>query len=200
MFKIADLGDDFDKPLTPNILSNPEHKAVKHIMYIYSMESFIYTDLNVVCREKDKSKIKYFGAFAAALSFIIHCANQNRVKDKLQDVTTLYRGVKMPKTEVEKLEEGSITSLLGYTSTSKDFNIALEFAFNNEKNEIPVIFEILFKGSTGLFQLTSDFSAYPGEQEVLIQDGFSYLVTSNKEELNPSTNEKYHLIKLSYPA
>ena len=57
------------------MLSDPEHKAVKHILYIYSMESFIYEELNRVCREKDKSRIKYYGAFAAALSFIIHSAN-----------------------------------------------------------------------------------------------------------------------------
>ena len=47
------------------------------------MESFIYEDLNRVCREKDKSKIKFYGAFAAALSYIIYSANQNRAEDKL---------------------------------------------------------------------------------------------------------------------
>ena len=70
-------------------------------MYIYSMESFIYADLNKVCREKDKSKIKFYGAFAAALSFIINSANQNRVEDKLQNVTTLFRGIRLTQQEVE---------------------------------------------------------------------------------------------------
>ena len=78
LFELADLDEDMNKPLTPKILSNPEHKAVKHIIYIYSMESFIYADLNRTCREKDTSKIKFYGAFSAALSFIIHSANQNR--------------------------------------------------------------------------------------------------------------------------
>ena len=55
LFKLADLDEDLDKPLTPKVLSNPEHKAVKHIVYIYSMESFIYEELNKVCREKDSS-------------------------------------------------------------------------------------------------------------------------------------------------
>ena len=44
-------------------------------MNIYTMESFIYEDLNRACRDKDKSKIKFYGAYAAALSFIIHTAN-----------------------------------------------------------------------------------------------------------------------------
>ena len=95
LFKLAKLDDDMDKPLTPKVLSDPEHRTVKHIMYIYSMESFIYTDLNRVCREKDKSMIKFYGAFAAALSFIIHSANQNKIENKLQDATTLFRGLKL---------------------------------------------------------------------------------------------------------
>ena len=121
LFKLANLDEDFDKPLTQKILSDPEHRAVRHIIYLYSMESFIYTDLNRVCREKDTSKIKFYGAFAAALSFIIHSANQNRVEDKLMDVTNLFRGVKLPHLEADQYEEGSTVSLLGYVSTSKKF-------------------------------------------------------------------------------
>ena len=100
LFKLADMNNDMDKPLTPKLLSNPNHAVVKHILYIYSMESFIYTDLNRVCREKDKSMIKFYGAFAAALSFIIHCANQNRVEEKLDHTTNLFRGIKMAPAEV----------------------------------------------------------------------------------------------------
>ena len=100
LFKLADLDEDMDKPLTPKVLSDPNHKAVKHLMYIYSMESFIYAELNRVCREKDQSKIKFYGAFAAALSFIIHSANQNRVEDKLEKTTTLFRGVKLTAADV----------------------------------------------------------------------------------------------------
>ena len=75
LFKLAKLDEDMDKALTPKVLSDPNHLAVKHLIYIYSMESFIYSELNRVCREKDQSKIKFYGAYAAALSFIIHSAN-----------------------------------------------------------------------------------------------------------------------------
>ena len=101
LFKLADLDEDLDKPLTPKVLSDPNHKAVRHLMYIYSMESFIYAELNKVCREKDTTKIKFFGAYAAALSFIIHSANRNRIEDKLEKVTTLFRGVKLLPADVE---------------------------------------------------------------------------------------------------
>ena len=121
LFKLAKLDEDMDKPLTPKVLSNPEHKAVIHIMYIYSMESFIYSELNRVCREKDTSKIKFYGAFAAALSFIIHSANNKRVENKLEQTTTIFRGLKLDFAELDQYKEGSKINLLGYTSTSKDF-------------------------------------------------------------------------------
>lgn len=77
LFDIAKLGD-LNKPLTPVILSNPYHCITKHLLYIYSMESFVYADLNIASRDKDRSKIQYYGAFAAALSYIINFANGNR--------------------------------------------------------------------------------------------------------------------------
>ena len=195
------MDEGLDKPLTPKVLSDPNHKAVKHLMYIYSMESFIYADLNRVCREKDKFKIKFYGAFAAALSYIIHSANQNRVEDKLEKTTNLYRGVKLSAAEVDQYQEGAMINLLGYTSTSQDFSTAARFAFKHLKEEqIPVVFDITFKGSSGLFQLTQGFTAYPNEKEVLVQDGLTYRVIDNSEHVHPDTNQKFQIISLSYPA
>ena len=56
LFMIADLGN-LNKPLTPKILGNPNHRITKHILYLYSMESFIYQDLNRACRNQDKDEI-----------------------------------------------------------------------------------------------------------------------------------------------
>lgn len=181
LFKLAQLDYDFDKPLTPKILGDPTHPVVRHIIYLYSMESFIYEDLNRACREKDKTKIKYYGAFAAALSHIIYSANSNRAEYKLQDKTTLYRGLKMNQYDAEAYRAGMDTNLIGYTSTSKLLSQALAFAIHESEDDerMPVVFEILFKGSQGLFELTSGFSAYPDEHEVLVQDGLKYRVTDN---------------------
>ena len=50
--------------------------------------------------------------------------------------------------------------------------MALHFAVSNaSETELPVVFEIIFKGPIGLFDLTDEFTAFPEEQEVLIQDG-----------------------------
>ena len=101
LFKLADLEEDLDKPLNEPVLGNPNHKITKHLLYIYSMESFIFTELNRVCREKDTSKINYYGAFAASLSLIINEANDNRVEDKIENTITLYRGLKLTTAEIE---------------------------------------------------------------------------------------------------
>ena len=70
LFDFAKLGD-LDKPLTHNILSDPNNKITKHILYLYSIETFIYADLNRASREKDVTMIKFYGAFSAALSYIL---------------------------------------------------------------------------------------------------------------------------------
>ena len=75
LFKLALLNIPLQKPLTVSILQDPNHQVTKHLLYLYSMETFIYSDLNKACREKDPNSIQYYGAFASALSYIIHSAN-----------------------------------------------------------------------------------------------------------------------------
>ena len=44
----------------------------------------------------------------------------------------------------------------------------------------PVIYEIEFYGKKGLFKMSKGYSAYPVEEEVLIQDGLLYKVKEVK--------------------
>ena len=93
------------------------------------MESFIYPDLNKACRNKDSRAIKYYGAFSAALSFIIDNANKNGSKKNSKKQTNLlFRGLKMLPEEADGYQVGSLVSLMGYTSTSKNFATAFKFA------------------------------------------------------------------------
>lgn len=121
LFDMAKLGD-LNKPLTAKILSNPSHPITKHLLYIYSMESFIYADLNQASRAKNKSKLKFYGAFAASLSYIIYTANEHRGRiDRLSGTNVLYRGLKLTLQEVNKTYvPGQKVHLMGYTSTSLD--------------------------------------------------------------------------------
>ena len=188
IFELTNLGAEMDEPLTAKILSDPNHVITRHILYIYSMESFIYADMNRACRDKDKSKIKFYGAFAAALSYIIYNANKNRKDREVVKQTKLYRGIKMQAAEVEGYDEGALIQLTGYTSTSKQFATALQFAFAEcMPGQVPVVFEIIFKGKSGMIELDDDITAYPGEQEVLLQDGLQYKVLQKIETQSDTT-------------
>lgn len=59
-FKIFDLAksSNIHKCLEPKILENPKHKFVETLIYIYSMESFVFGEMNVASREKNILKIE----------------------------------------------------------------------------------------------------------------------------------------------
>lgn len=104
LFESARLGD-LNKPLTPKILANPKHHITKHLLYIYSMQTYVYENLNRACREKDTNQIQFFGPYAAALSYIIYGANKNSV-EKLKGKTVLYRGLSLTQSEINRIHVG----------------------------------------------------------------------------------------------
>ena len=89
---------NFRKPLTPEILSDPSHKFVKTLVYIYSMQTFIFQEMKKASRNKDIKKIKYYGPLASALSFIVHCGNKRQTK--LDREFFVYRGLQMKHEEI----------------------------------------------------------------------------------------------------
>lgn len=71
IFKLAD-DVDVDKPLTKKCLSNPKSKFVKQMLYIYSMESFVFSEVNKAMREKEvNEKLEMYGPFVNTLCYII---------------------------------------------------------------------------------------------------------------------------------
>lgn len=52
-------------------LHDPDHAHVKAIMYLYSMETFLYKRINEISRNKDSSVILNLGPYAVALTRII---------------------------------------------------------------------------------------------------------------------------------
>ena len=90
-------------------------------------------------------------------------------------------------------------SLRGYTSTSSNILTAKKFALKNlPEDKCPVIYHIEFKGNEGMFHLNnSNFTAYL-EDEILVQDGFEYLVTSVEERNDLVPGKSILWVKLSY--
>lgn len=117
------------KPLTPKILSDPNHEFVKTLVYIYSMESFVFKEMNKASRSKDPLMIKMYGPFASALGFIIHCGNFK--KEKGQDII-VYRGLKITRENLSKeYIVGNKINLQGFTSTTREMDRALNFAIDS---------------------------------------------------------------------
>lgn len=137
--------------MTHKILSDSSHDVVKTLIYIYTMESFIFTELNKASRNKDLTKIKYFGPFALALSYIVHCGNENHDNDQINQ--KLYRGFHIPKAEIaQKFIEDTIINLPGFSSSSCSRNCGLEFAFKDlsaedDPERWPILLEINFTGN-----------------------------------------------------
>ena len=70
--------------------------------------------------------------------------------------------------------------LTGYTSSSENKHVALSFAFHDlSPTEVPVLIKITFRCKRGYFKMTKEYTAYPEEEEVLIQDGLKYRIIGN---------------------
>lgn len=94
---------------------------------------------------------------------------------------------------------------MGYTSTSQDRAVAIRFATKESEEaasngKVPVLFEIQFHGSKGLFLMTEGYSHYAQEQEILVQDGLQYLVTENTLVRDSVSNMEYYHISFRYPS
>ena len=64
-----------------------------------------------------------------------------------------------------------------------------------------MVFQIDFKGKKGLFYMSDEYTAYPGEGEVLLQDGLQYRVTAISKRIYRRDTEEigdtsYYLICL----
>ena len=60
------------------ILGDPDHSVTKTLIYIHSMETFIYGDLKKACLNRDCSRVKTLGPYAYVLNEIIWFAYGNK--------------------------------------------------------------------------------------------------------------------------
>ena len=63
-----------DQELTSEILCDAYHPVSKTLVYIHSMETFIYANLKKACLCKDISKVETFGPYAKVMVEIIYYA------------------------------------------------------------------------------------------------------------------------------
>ena len=90
--------DDLTK--VPNT-EDPNSQDVKAIMFLYSMETFLYPRLNKISRDKDTSSILTLGPFAVALTKVIDKGQSTR-NDKIEGEFICYRGLALPPFLIKK--------------------------------------------------------------------------------------------------
>ena len=62
----------------------------KTLIYVYSMETFVYADLKKACLNRDYSRVKTLGPYAWAVGEIIYGANKKKLKFDL-DLRKKYK-------------------------------------------------------------------------------------------------------------
>ena len=94
------------------------------------MESFVFKQMNKASRDKDVTKMKYYGPLATALSYIVHCSNKSLTN--LSTIFNVYRGLKVSETELaERFQVGAKTNLQGFTSSTLNRSVALKFTIES---------------------------------------------------------------------
>ena len=79
LLKIGTTGYDLEKPLKVEVLEDINHKVTQTLLYIHTMETFIYKELKLASLKKDCTKILSLGPYASVLSFIIENGNKSRI-------------------------------------------------------------------------------------------------------------------------
>jgi hypothetical protein len=91
-----------NKPLTEEILLDSDHLVTQTLIYIHSMETFIYKDMKKASLQKDITKVKTLGPYAFVISKILEksmykkLVNDNELFEKYRD-KPLFRGILIDK-------------------------------------------------------------------------------------------------------
>ena len=73
--KLANLGP-LREPLKKEEMANPDSPVVRNILYLHTMEMFLYHALNQASRVQDAPKVQTLGPFSMALSLIFRSGSE----------------------------------------------------------------------------------------------------------------------------
>ena len=184
MFNAASLGE-FHEPLNHVDLFNPNKEVTQNILYIFSLETFLYKAINAASKQQDESKIETLGPFARVLSWIVLAAEKNKTYDievlPNTKFTKLYRATTLHESQVDEFEDmkGTRITLTGFISAVRDQDYALSFVLTKDamnsysKSRRPVLIMIEWSLSSLYFMFNSPSYSpyYEQEDEVLLYDG-----------------------------
>lgn len=83
MFRVSgvSLGGNLEKIVADEgVFSDPDNDLTRFLLYIYSMESFIPSEIKRIQLQKDVSCMPALGPFAMCLESILYGANESKKK------------------------------------------------------------------------------------------------------------------------
>lgn len=171
---------------------NPYSGTNISIFYLYSLNTFIYSHLNRCARIGDYKAGKNLGPFAAALSKALEVAGRHRTMKVDRSMTKtfmVYRGLTLDTKQLGQVKKmlGDHVNVRGYTSTSLREEVAVEFAMKyKDPDRHPVLYCINLRDGTmgGHCFLLNErcYTAYPEEEELLLDDGLPFKVLTVYEK------------------
>jgi tetratricopeptide (TPR) repeat protein len=150
----------------------------------YTKHSFIYRLCNKALRTEDIELLYTFRYYIQDLCQCLateHSAFKKRQAN--ESIIIVYRGLKLTKDELKKFESniGALISTNGFLSTTRNYNLALDFALKTSKRSIDVlptlfIIETDIHIEHAVFADISSLSVYPNEQEILFDIGCAFKI------------------------
>ena len=70
-----------NEPLNDKILHDPDHPVTQTLIYIHSMETFIYGDLKKASLNKEITKVKTLGPYAFVMKIILNWSLEKKLEN-----------------------------------------------------------------------------------------------------------------------
>ncbi|CAF4019125.1 unnamed protein product [Rotaria sp. Silwood1] len=162
-----------------------QNYRLENILRWYTQECFVYKMINKALRSEDLEQLLRFSFLIAALSKRL-ADGQNNPRRKMPSTITVYRGVRLHRTEVDRLMK-SVNLLIcnqGFWSSSLRRGRALAFAKSYAATDeiCPVLFEISCDTredrTRAVFVDISEESSHPLEEEILFDLGTPFKITA----------------------
>ncbi|CAF1343900.1 unnamed protein product [Rotaria sordida] len=153
-----------------------------NVLYWYTKDSFVYRLVNKAFRKRN---IDLICKFRYVIILLYKKLKELSIKQQKENYSTVYRGQKLGRNDLEKLQSnvGHLISINTLMSTSRDENIARGFIFGVE---VGVIFEInTISASDNIlhpFADISQFSLIRSEGEILFFAGAVFRINSVQKE------------------
>jgi tetratricopeptide (TPR) repeat protein len=153
-------------------------------IYWYTKQCFIYRLCNKALRTEDMELLYIFRYYIQDLCKHLSIEHETfRSKEIDQPILTLYRGLKLTKDELLRFQSniGSLISINGFLSTTRNYDLALEFALKTSKRSVDVlptlfIIQADIQLDDMVFVDISSLSVYPDEKEVLFDLGCAFKI------------------------